>query len=44
MHDLIATQAGHGAIAAAMVYADHSQVELGRLSAERASEQRRQSR
>jgi thymidylate synthase ThyX len=42
MHRLIAEQAGHRAIAAAMVFADHSEVELERLRAERASEQRRQ--
>ena len=44
MHRLIAGQAGHGAIAAAMSFADHSQVELERLQSERASEQRRQQR
>jgi thymidylate synthase ThyX len=44
MHRLIAEQAGHRAIAAAMSFADHSEVELGRLRAERASEQRRQGR
>ncbi|HVO23887.1 MAG TPA: FAD-dependent thymidylate synthase [Candidatus Margulisiibacteriota bacterium] len=44
MHRLIAEQAGHRAIAAAMVFADHSAVELERLGAERASEQRRHGR
>ncbi len=44
MHRLIAEQAGHRAIAAAMKFADHSAVELGRLQAERAAEQRRQRR
>jgi thymidylate synthase ThyX len=44
MHRLIAEQAGHHAIAAAMAFADHSEVELERLRAERASEQRRQER
>ena len=38
MHRLIADQAGHRAIAAAMNYADHSHVELERLKAERALE------
>ena len=42
MHRLIAEQAGHRAIAAAMAFADHSDVELERLEAERASERRRQ--
>lgn len=41
LHDLIAEQAGHRAIAAAMTFADHSEVELERLKAERASERRR---
>jgi len=41
MHRLIAEQAGHRAIAAAMSFADHSPVGLGRLDAERASEKRR---
>jgi thymidylate synthase ThyX len=39
---LIAKQAGHHAIAEAMSFADTSRAELGRLYAERASEQRRQ--
>jgi hypothetical protein len=42
MHRLIAEQAGHRALAAAMCFADHSAVELERLEAERASERRRQ--
>jgi thymidylate synthase ThyX len=42
MHRLIAEQAGHRAIAAAMSFADHSAVELERLEAERASERRRE--
>ncbi len=41
MHRLIAEQAGHRAIAAAMAFVDHSDVELERLGAERAGEQRR---
>jgi thymidylate synthase ThyX len=41
MHRLIAEQAGHRAIAAAMTFADHSEVELERLEAERAAERRR---
>jgi hypothetical protein len=41
MHHLIADQAGHRAIAAAMVFTDHSEVELERLNAERALEARR---
>jgi hypothetical protein len=44
MHRLIAEQAGHRAIAAAISYADHSEVDLERLGAERAAEERRQSR
>ncbi|MBI3784238.1 MAG: FAD-dependent thymidylate synthase [Deltaproteobacteria bacterium] len=44
MHKLIAEKAGHTAIAAAMKFADHSTVELERLQAERASEQKRQGR
>jgi thymidylate synthase ThyX len=44
MHTLIAEQAGHRAIAAAMSFADHSPVELERLEAERAIERRRQTR
>ncbi len=42
MHRLIAEEAGHHAVAEAMIYADHSPVELERLEAERAAERRRQ--
>ena len=42
MHTQIAEYAGHRAIAEAMTFADHSQVELERIAAERASERRRQ--
>ena len=41
MHRLIAERAGHHAIAASMLFADHSEVELERLNAERALEARR---
>jgi thymidylate synthase ThyX len=41
MHTLIAEQAGHHAVAAAMRFADHSTVELERLNSERAAEKRR---
>jgi len=41
MHRLIGDQAGHRAIAAAMRFADHSEVALERLGAERALEQKR---
>jgi thymidylate synthase ThyX len=41
MHRLIAEAAGHRAIAAAMSFADHSEVALERLEAERAAERRR---
>jgi thymidylate synthase ThyX len=41
MHRLIAEQAGHRALAAAMGHADHSGAEGGRLEAERAAERRR---
>jgi len=41
MHRAIAEDAGHRAIAAAMGFADHSDVELERLHAERAMEKRR---
>jgi thymidylate synthase ThyX len=44
MHTLIGEQAGHRAIAAAMRFADHSDVELERLSSERALEQKRTTR
>ena len=41
MHRLIANQAGHGAIAAAMTFANHSDVELERLASERAVDRKR---
>jgi thymidylate synthase ThyX len=41
MHTAIRDVAGHRAIAEAMTFADHSQVELERLQAERAMEKRR---
>lgn len=41
MHTLIAEQAGHKAVAAAMSFADHSAVELERLKAERELEKKR---
>ena len=41
MHTLIAEQAGHRAIAAAMQHVDHGDSELERLAAERAAEARR---
>ncbi len=41
MHTLIAEQAGHRAIAAAMQFTDHSEVELERLGSERALAQKR---
>jgi len=41
MHTLIAEQAGHRAVAEAMRFADHSEVALERLNAERALEARR---
>ena len=44
MHRLIAERAGHRAIADAMSFADHSDVELERLEAERAAERRRGAR
>lgn len=43
MHRLIAEQAGHRALAAAMRYADLSGGDRGRLEAERTAERRRQS-
>jgi thymidylate synthase ThyX len=43
MHRAIAEVAGHTAIAAAMQYADHSEVELERLQSERALEKKRDS-
>jgi hypothetical protein len=42
MHRLIAEQAGHRALADAMIFADHSAVELERLSSERNSERRQE--
>jgi thymidylate synthase ThyX len=42
MHRLIAEQAGHRALAAAMRFVDHSAVALERLEAERRAESRRQ--
>jgi thymidylate synthase ThyX len=42
MHRAIRDVAGHRAIADAMTFADHSAVELERLQAERAREERRQ--
>jgi thymidylate synthase ThyX len=42
MHRAIADVAGHRAIAAAMQFADHSEVELERLQSERALEKKRQ--
>ena len=41
MHNLIADEAGHRAVAAAMRHVDHTTYELERLTAERAAEQRR---
>jgi hypothetical protein len=41
MHRAIDNVAGHHAIASAMQFADHSQVELERLQAERAMEKKR---
>jgi hypothetical protein len=43
MHRAIAIVAGHQAIADAMQFADHSEVELERLQQERAMERKRQS-
>jgi thymidylate synthase ThyX len=42
MHRLIADQAGHPALAAAMRFADHSEVPLERLEAERTAKRRRE--
>jgi len=44
MHRLIAEEAGHRALAAAMSFADHEVYELERLDAERAAEGRRAAR
>ena len=41
MHTLIAERAGHRAVAAAMQFVDHSEVELERLKSERALEKKR---
>jgi len=41
MHTLIEARAGHAAVAAAMQFTDHSEVELERLGAERALERKR---
>jgi hypothetical protein len=41
MHRLVAEQAGHRALADAMRFVVHDQVELGRLDAERRLESRR---
>ncbi len=41
MHTLIAERAGHRAVAAAMQFVDHSEVELERLNSERALERKR---
>jgi thymidylate synthase ThyX len=41
MHTLIAEKAGHRAVASAMQFADHSEVELERLGSERALERKR---
>lgn len=41
MHTLIAEHAGHRALAAAMQFVDHSEVELERLQSERVSERKR---
>ncbi len=41
MHTLIAEQAGHRALAAAMQFVDHSEVELERLDSERILERKR---
>jgi Thymidylate synthase complementing protein len=42
MHRLISDRAGHTAVAAAMTFADHSEVELERLKAERELERKRE--
>jgi thymidylate synthase ThyX len=41
MHRLIGEVAGHRALAEAMIFADHSDIELERLQAERAMEKKR---
>ena len=42
MHRAIAEVAGHRAIAAAMQFVDHAEVELERLQAERSQEKKRE--
>ncbi|MDP8977474.1 MAG: FAD-dependent thymidylate synthase [Actinomycetota bacterium] len=44
MHELIATRAGHTAVAELMRFADHGRAELERLDAERAGDARRAAR
>jgi thymidylate synthase ThyX len=44
MHRLIAEEAGHSVIAGGMTFVDHSDVDLERLEAERATERRRAER
>ena len=44
MHRLIAEQAGHRGIAAAMRHVDHATYDLERLGSERAAEERRTAR
>ncbi len=44
MHALITERAGHAAMAAAMRFADHSEIELERLGSERALERKRAER
>ena len=44
MHEMIERQAGHRAVAAAMQFVDHSEVELERLNSERALEAKRLTR
>ena len=44
MHRLIGERAGHRAVAAAMQFADHSEVELERLGSERLLERKRATR
>jgi len=41
MHTLIAERAGHHALANAMQFVDHSEVDLERLGSERALERKR---
>jgi hypothetical protein len=44
MHRLIRDEAGHHAIADAMIYVDHGDIDLERLEAERAAERARTQR